>query len=267
MNDLRLYGRLFGAACRGEMQYRASVLFLAAGHFLTTVLDIIGIFVLFGRFGAIRGWRLEEVALFYGITHVAFALTEMFCRGFDMFSQMIRRGDFDRVLLRPRSAALQVAAGQTQLSRLGHVLHGLLVLLWAAGALGVDWNAARLAVLVFAILGGTCLFAGLFVLQATLSFWTTETLEIMATVTYGGNETGQYPLSVYRPWFRKFFTFVVPLAAVSYFPALRILDRPDTAMGSPAWFGWVAPAIGVVFLVLCLQVWRIGVRHYRSTGS
>jgi len=29
----------------------------------------------------------------------------------------------------------------------------------------------------------------------------------------------------------------------------------------------IAPLVGPVFLALCLQVWRIGVRHYRSTGS
>ena len=29
----------------------------------------------------------------------------------------------------------------------------------------------------------------------------------------------------------------------------------------------MAPLAGPVFLVVCLQVWRFGVRHYRSTGS
>ena len=114
--------------------------------------------------------------------------------------------------------------------------------------------------------GGTCLFSGLFVLQATLAFWTIDTLEIMNTVTYGGVETTQYPLSIYRGWFRRFFTFVVPLACVNYFPALAILDRPDP-LGTPLWFQWLSPALGGLFLVVALQIWKLGVRHYRSTGS
>ncbi len=89
----------------------------------------------------------------------------------------------------------------------------------------------------------------------------------MNTVTDGGRETAQYPLSIYRPWFRRFFTFVVPLACVSYFPAIAILGRRDGALGTPRWFQCAAPAIGVAFMLVCLQVWRIGVRHYRSTGS
>jgi ABC-2 type transport system permease protein len=118
-----------------------------------------------------------------------------------------------------------------------------------------------------AIMGGVCIFAGLWVVQATLAFWTTEGLEVMNAFTYGGSETAQYPLSIYRPWFRRFFTFVVPLACVSYFPALAILGRPDSTMGSPAWFGWVSPAVAPVFLLAALRLWQIGVRHYTSTGS
>lgn len=76
----------------------------------------------------------------------------------------------------------------------------------------------------------------------------------------------QYPLTIYRPWFRRFFTFVIPLACVNYFPALAILGRPDP-LGMPVFLQWIAPLIGVGFLVVTLQVWKIGVRHYRSTGS
>jgi len=68
------------------------------------------------------------------------------------------------------------------------------------------------------IAGGACLFYGLFVIQAVMAFWTIETLEIMNTVTYGGTQTAQYPLTIYHPWLRRFFTFVVPLVCMNYIP-------------------------------------------------
>ena len=77
-----------------------------------------------------------------------------------------------------------------------------IILTWAASTLGVGWSAPKLALLVAAILGGACTFCGLFVLGAALAFWTVEVLEVWNAVTYGGTETGQYPLAVYRPWFR-----------------------------------------------------------------
>ena len=267
MGPLRLYVRYAGISIRSQMQYRASFIMISLGLLVVTTGEFFGIWAMFDRFGSLRGWRLAEVAFFYGLITVAFSLAEAVARGFDHFPDMIKSGDFDRLLLRPRSAAFQVAAGVLPLHRAGRLLNGAIVLAWAIGALSVTWTPARVGLLVLAIIGGVCLFSGLFVLQATLAFWTIETLEVMNAVTYGGTETAQYPLSIYRPWFRRFFTFVVPLASVSYFPALVILDRADAAIGSPRGFQCTAPLIGVVFLIVSLQVWRFGVRHYRSTGS
>jgi len=266
-NALQIYFKYIGISIRGQMQYRASFILTTIGSFLTTCVEFLAIWALFDRFKSLQGWRLEEVALFYGLVHVAFALAEGVGRGFDIFPGMVKSGNFDRLLLRPRSTALQVAAQELQLMRIGRLLQGLVVLLWATSALNVEWTIARVGLTMFTITGGVCLFIGLFIIQATLAFWTTESLEVMNTMTYGGNETAQYPLSIYRPWFRKFFTFIVPLACVSYFPALAILGRTDAAIGSPTWFQWTAPMIGIIFLIVCLQIWEFGVRHYRSTGS
>ncbi len=266
VDGFRLYGRLVGAAIRSQMQYRASFIMLALGQFLATVGEFLGVLVLFDRFGSLRGWGLAEVALFYGMVNVAFALAEAFGRGFDTFARLIRSGEFDRLLLRPRSTALQMAGRELDLLRIGRLTQGLLILLWASSALAVTWTAPRLGLLLLAIAGGACLFVGIFVLQATMCFWTTESLEIVNTVTYGGVEAGQFPLTIYSGWFRRLFTYIVPLGAVTYFPAIAILGREDT-LGSTRLFQYLAPLIGVAFLLVSLRIWRLGERHYRSTGS
>lgn len=265
LDDARLYLRYVTISVKSQMQYRGSFIMSSLGHFLVTGIEFVAILVLFTRFGSIRGWSLPEVALCYGIVNIAFAISDAISRGFDLFGLMVKSGDFDRLLLRPRSTALQVAGQELTMRRIGRFAQGLLVLLWSAHALDVAWSPAKVALTAAAVLGGASLFAGLFVLQATLAFWTTESLEIVNTVTYGGVETAQFPLSIYRPWFRRFFTAVVPLATVSYFPALAILER--TASGVPALLQWTAPAFGFAFLLIALHIWKFGVRHYCSTGS
>ena len=260
-----LYLRYVGISLRGQMQYRASFWMLTFGNLFAAGVEFLGIWALFGRFGSLSGWSLAEVALFYGIVNTAFALAEGIGRGFDTFPGMVKGGDFDRLLLRPRPTALQVAGQEVQLMRVGRLLQGFVVLGWAMTALPGAWTAPKLLLLTGVIGGGAYLFIGLFVLQATLSFWTVETLEIMNTVTYGGTETGQFPLTIYRPWFRRFFTFVVPLGAMNYLPAPLLLDRD--AGGIPTWVSWGSPAAGVLFLLVALRLWKIGVRHYTSTGS
>jgi ABC-2 type transport system permease protein len=261
-----MYLRYIDVSMRSQMQYRASFVMLTLGHLAITGIEFIGILVLFDRFDSLKGWRLPEVAFMYGLVNIAFAIADGAARGFDTFGMMVKSGDFDRLLVRPRSTALQLAGKELTLRRVGRLAQGLVVLIWASVALDLDWTAAKVALAMGAVAGGAALFFGLVVLQATMAFWTTETLEIMNTVTYGGVETTQYPVAIYRSWFRSIFVYVIPLATVSYFPTLAILGRPDP-LGSSVVFQYLSPMIGLGFLIACLQVWKFGVRHYTSTGS
>ena len=263
---LRLYGRYVMVSLRGQMQYRASFIMLSLGTFVSSGIEFVGVWVMFERFGQLRGWRLPEVALFYGMISLAFAFAEAATRGFDTFADMVRTGEFDRVLLRPRSTELQIVGREFQLLRIGRFTQGLVVLIFASTSLQVAWTLQRILLLVLTVVSGACLFGGLFIIQATLCFWTIDSLEIMNTMTYGGVQAAQYPLTIYRDWFRKFFTFVVPLATVTYYPAIAILGRSDP-LGTSRWFQYLSPLIGGVFLIVSLFIWRIGVRHYHSTGS
>ena len=265
-DSVRLYLRYAAVSIRAQMQYRASFAMMSVGNLFATGISFFGLWALFDRFGQIRGWTMPEVALFYGVVHIAFAIAEAFARGFDAFDRLVKSGDFDRILLRPRSTAFQIAASEIQLMRIGRFTQGAVVLTWALAALDLPWTAPRTLLLTGTVLGTAAMFAGIFVLQATLAFWTTESLEIVNTITYGGVETAQYPIAIYRPWFRRFFTFVVPLALVSYFPLVAVLGKDDP-LGSPLWLRWVAPTAGFLFLAISLRFWRFGVRHYRSTGS
>lgn len=263
LDGLRLYLRFAAVSLRGQLQYRASVIMQALGLLLITVIEYVGLWALFVRFGHIGGWTLPEVALLYGMVDVAFALSEILARGFDSFPSLVVSGEFDRLLVRPRSTVLQLLGQQLALHRLGRLVQGLAVLIWAASVLPITWSAARLLLLLAAITGGVCLFIGLSVVQATIAFWTVEPLEFMNAFTHGGVETAHYPLTIYRRWFRKLFTFVIPLACVNYLPAMAILDAPGSS--GPA--HWLSPLGGVAFLLAALQLWKLGVRKYVSTGS
>jgi ABC-2 type transport system permease protein len=263
MNSLCLYFRYIGVSIRSQMQYKASFIVLSVGELIVQSTECLAIWALFDRFKFINGWTFPEIAMLYGIVHIAFALSQAVARGFDMFGNLVKSGDFDRLLLRPRSTSFQLFAQDLQMKRVGRLAQGLGILLWGVLSLNITWTISKVALLITAIIGGASFFSGLYVLQATLAFWTVEGLEVANTMTDGGVETAKYPISIYKSWLREFFTFVVPLAFVNYYPSLAILDRP----GYYPFINWIAPVIGVAFLVISLQVWKLGVRHYCSTGS
>jgi ABC-2 type transport system permease protein len=263
---LGLVASYIGASVRSQMQYKTSMALLTLAHLLSTGIELLGLAVLFDHFGQLRGWGLAEVAVFYGLTNVAFSLADAIGTGFDRFGTLVKSGGFDRLLLRPRSTALQLAAQELTLRRTGRLAQALVALGAGTVWLGLRWTVTKLALAVFAVAGAACLFVGLLIIQATLAFWTTESLEVMNTVTYGGVQAFQYPVTIYDDWFRKLFTYLVPLALTCYYPVLVILERADP-LGGPTWLGWLSPLVGPAFCGAALFLWRVGERHYRSTGS
>ena len=216
LNAIFLLTRYFSASIRGQLQYPTSTLMLTGGQFLSTVIDIFAAWALFARFGPIQGWTFGDVAMFFGMISVSFAIADFLSRGFDMFgAHFVRTGDFDRVLLRPRSATLQLIGYDFRLARVGRFAQGLIVIGLATAALSLQWDLPKLALALWIIAGGVALFFGLMVFQATLAFWTVESLEVMNVLTYGGVQAAQFPLSIYAGWFRNFLIFVVPLGCVA----------------------------------------------------
>ncbi|HEY9235859.1 MAG TPA: ABC-2 family transporter protein [Phenylobacterium sp.] len=267
MSALLLLARYFSASVRGQMQYPGSALALGVAQFFATIIDILAAWALFDRFGPVQGWTFGDIALFFGMVSVSFAIADFLSRGFDVFgTSFVRTGDFDRVLLRPRSAALQLIGYEFRLSRIGRLAQGLVVIGLSTSVLGLDWHADKILLAIWTIAGGVALFIGLMVLQATLAFWTVESLEVMNLLTYGGVQASQFPLSIYADWFRNFLIFVIPLGCVAYFPVLALLGKPDP-LGAPDWLLPLTPAAGFVFLGISFLAWRFGVAKYTSTGS
>ncbi len=266
MDDLRLYCKLVRMSIASQMQYRASFAMTTAGLALITVIEFFAVWVLFDRFGSLRGWSLPEVALFYGTIHASFAIGEALGRGFDIFHRLVLRGGFDRLLLRPRSTALQVLGSDLQLLRIGRLAQALVILVWALNTLQLEWTVARAFALLSAIAGGVTLFLGILILQATFSFWSVQGLEFMNAFTHGGVQMAQYPISIYERWFRNFFIYVIPLGCVNYFPIVMVTGREDP-LGSALITQLLSPIAGIIFLRVSLAIWEFGTRRYQSTGS
>jgi ABC-2 type transport system permease protein len=267
MSGTRLYFRLIAASIRAQVNYPGTFVVTTIGNGAGTFIEFAGIWALFARFEKIRGWTLVEVAMFYAIVSIMFAIADALSRGFEVFGdEFVRTGNFDRVLLRPRATPLLIAGYELRMNKFGRLVQGVIVFAIAAPRLSIQWSLSSITLLAMSIAGGVALFIGILILLATLSFWTVEGLEIANTLTYGGVEAAQYPLDVYARWFRNFLIFGVPLGCVAYLPIVRILGR-TAVVDAPPWMLAASPLVGFVFLAMALAVWRVGVRHYASTGS
>lgn len=258
---MKLYMRYFSIILRSQMQYKSSFLMMAIGHFLIPFSTFAGIYFMFDRFNNVEGFSFVEVLLCFAIVLFSFSFAECFVRGFDAFRGIISNGEFDRIMVRPQNEMLQVLASRIEFSRITRLLQAVLVFGYAIPASGIDWTVDKIITLCLMVFGGICLFSGLFIVYASICFFTIEGLEFMNIFTDGGREFGKYPLNIYGEGILKFFTYIVPLALVQYYPLLYILGRSDNIL-----FAFL-PLGGLVFMIPAYIFWRFGIKHYKSTGS
>ncbi len=263
-----LYLRLIGVHLRGQLQYRGSFALDLLSQGLITLVGFITVAAVMQRFGSIGGWRLGEIAFLYGLVEASFATMDMVFSGFDpdTFSQHVRRGTFDQWLLRPVQLPLQVFASEFVLRRLGRLAQGVGVFALGVQLAGVQWTAGKLLYLPVVYVSTVDFFGGLFVIGSAICFWTVQSTEAINIFTYGGAEMMAYPMHIYGPGLRRFFTYVVPAALLVYYPALYFLDKPDP-FGLPGFFRFLAPLAGAAVLAAAFAFWRFGVTRYTSTGT
>jgi len=253
--------KYFSIQLKSILQYKVSFFLTAIGQGLTTFFAFLSMYFLFNRFGSIKGYTFKEVLLCFSTIFMAFALAECFGRGFDTFASMIGNGEFDRIMVRPQNEILQIIGSRIELTRIGRLLEALVIFIYSIYTCGVQWSFDKIFTLVLMLIGGFCLFFALFMIYASICFFTLEGLEVMNIFTDGGRELAQYPLDIYKDWVLKFFTFFVPLAFVNYYPFLYIIGKSKGVLNM------FSPVIAVFFLVPCYIFWKIGISHYKSTGS
>ncbi|HTO08836.1 MAG TPA: ABC-2 family transporter protein [Myxococcota bacterium] len=265
LDAIRLYLHMASAGLRSQMQYRGSFALRSAIDFGVIVSDLAPVWVLARYFGHLDGWRFPELALLYGMVATSWGTVEVTLRGFENFTVYLLRGDLDRLLLRPRSLILQVAAYEFEARKLARIAQGLVVLVLACAALRL--GPESLAWVGLGVLGGIACFAGVVMLGAASAFYTLgEASELQNILTYGGSAALSYPVSIYADWFRRAITWGVPLAFANYFPALAALGRTESA-GWPVALPWLSPFACLACMGLGMAAFARGLRRYESTGS
>lgn len=258
---MKLYFKYVSMILKCQMQYKASFIMTTIGQFLVSFTTFIGVYFMFSRFNTVDGFTFSEVLLCFSVVLMAFSLTECFVRGFDVFPRLIKSGDLDRILVRPRNEIFQVLTSNIDFSRFGRLFQAVLMLCYAIPTSGIAWNLSKVMTLIIMLVGGIAVFSALFVLYAGISFFTIEGLEFMNIFTDGSREFGKYPLSIYGEGVLRFLTYVVPIALFQYYPLLYLIGRSNNV-------GLIfLPFVGFLFLIPCYIFFKFGVRKYKSTGS
>jgi len=260
--NFRIYVRLIVLQLRMFIEYRGDFWIGIVGAVLIQGASLVFISAIFSRIPEIGGWTVWEIALLYGFTVMAYGTRELLCDGPWMLRRTLNQGDFDRILVRPLSPALQTATLTSSIHGSGNVMLGVVVFLIAAGRADVDWTVLKVLWVVVAVICGVIIVSCVAFLANMIGFWEPGTSSAFPFMISNLIELVKFPLELYGWAIRIGLSSILPFAFVSYYPALVLLGKDSSVRG----IGYLTPLIALLMIVVTALLWRKAIDRYQGVG-
>lgn len=259
------YSHLLGNQLRVSLllllQYRAEFfvsLFLTCFWTLTALVPL---FVVFGERSSIGGWSWAEALLVVGWFNVLKGVQAVVIQpSINQAVQQIRKGTLDFVLIKPADAQLLISTQRFDFRQLTDVVVGAVIL--GYGMAHVEARPGFVAVLAtLCVLACSLLILyalWIMVMSCAFVLVKVDNLTYLFSSFY---DASRWPGSVFRGALSFVFTFVLPLALMTTYPAMGLLGR----------LGWreiaFALAGAALFTLLSRRVWKACIRRYTGAGG
>ncbi|MHB1843723.1 MAG: ABC transporter permease [Deltaproteobacteria bacterium] len=261
----RRYLRLFAAQLRiaglATLQYRADFFTDGVLSLFWLLVNLAPLAVVYAKRPTLAGWSFPEALVVIGW----FTVLKGFLDGainpcLTAIVEHIRKGTLDFVLLKPADAQFLVSTAKLSPWRGLDAFGGLLLLGYAFVRLHRLPSPAAIGAALLLLAAALALLYSLWILAVSAAFWVVR-LDNLAFLFGSVFDAARWPVSVFRGGFRFLFTFVIPLAILTTYPALALLGRLDLHTGLAAVGGAFA------FFALARLVWRGALGHYTSASS
>ncbi len=246
---------------KSQMEYKASFILSSIAQLAAFGTYCVIFYSLFDRFGLVKDYNIYQIMLTFGIIQFGQSFSECLLRGFDQFSNIVKNGNFDLLLIRPQNIFLQIMGTKIEFSKLIKSIFGLAITVYAIIKLGIYLEIDKMLIIVLMLIGSAALFSAILIIGAAFCFVTIEGLEVISIFIYGTRDFAQYPLDVFNDTVRIMFTYIIPIAFATFLPLLYIIGRTDNILYA------LAPFVSILTLVPAICLFKLGVRKYKSSGS
>ena len=258
---LRLLGVQLRASVATAMQYRVEFLVEGALALFWTAWSLVPLLVVFGRRAGVAGWTFDEALVVMGwFTVMKGVLEGAVNPSLTTVVEHIRKGTLDFVLLKPADAQFLVSTAKFEPWRVVDVLGGIAIFAVAFHRMGRAPGAGEIAIALVLLVCASLVLYSLWILVVASAFYVVK-VDNLSYLFVSIYDAARWPVSVFRGALRLVFTFVVPLALMTTFPALALLGRLSALAAAQAFLG------ALLFAVLARMVWVRSIGKYTSASS
>ncbi|AKU92051.1 ABC transporter permease [Vulgatibacter incomptus] len=259
------YAKLLAIQLRASallsLQYRLDFFVGGVMSLFWTAAALIPLAVLFQQRETVAGWTWHEALLVVAWFNVLKGVLEGGVQpALQNVVEHIRKGTLDFLLIKPVDSQFMVSTSRFEPWKAVDLLGGLALLGWALWKLRVVPSPGALLATGLLLVGAVAILYSLWILVVSLAFVVVK-IDNLSYLFASIYDAARWPASVYRGALSFVFTFVIPLAVMTTYPALAILGRlgPEQVLG----------ALGgaLAFSLAARMVWTRAIGRYTSAGG
>lgn len=261
MRYLRLLGVEVRLSIAMGAQYRWNFAFDGAVAILWTALGLVPLWVAFHARPAVEGWTFDSALLVIGwFTLLRGVLDGAVNPSLIQVVTHIREGTLDFVLLKPADAQFLVSTARFEPWKVVDLFAAFAIFGWAFSLMGHGPPLGGALVSVALLVCALAVLYSIWIVIVAAAFFVVK-LDNLAHLFASLLDFGRWPVSIFKGVLRAVFTFVIPIAIMTTFPAQALLGTLDAKTA-------IASAAGsVVFAWIARRIWTTAIRRYTSASS
>ena len=258
---LRLLAIQLRASTLVAAQYRYDFVVEGIISLFYTVTALVPLFVIFQARPTVAGWSFGQALLVVGwFTLLQGVLEGAVNPSLSRVVEHIRKGTLDFVLLKPADAQFMVSTSQFLPWRMTSLLTAIGVFGYGFYLLGALPSLSALVACTLLFASAVTILYSLWIMIVSAAFVVVK-VDNLTYLFSSIFDAARWPVSVFRGFLRVLFTFVIPLALMTTFPARAMLGELDLS-------GLVLPVIfAIVFFGVSRAVWLRALSRYTSASS
>jgi ABC-2 type transport system permease protein len=252
MSTLGFTRALAATNLKASLALRGAFVIQAAFMVLNNLTFFVFWWALMRHVPQLRGWRLDDVALLFGLVAASFGLTMTVAGGVRHLARFIDEGELDTLLTQPRPVLLQAIGIRSQPSGVGDVISGIGFMMWSGH---LSW--ATLPLVAAAVVASAIVFLACGVVFFSLAFWLGRVESLARSVWELLITFSLYPEPLFGGMLRLALFTILPAGFAAYVP-VQFVRSPSIAGTA------LLLAASGTYLAVAVHVFGRGLRRYAS---
>lgn len=241
------------------IEYKVDFIIGIVSTLITQALNILFLYVIFANIPSLYGWTFSEIVFIYGYSLIPKGIDHLFTDNLWILAKrIIKKGEFDRYLLRPISPLFQVLIEVFQLDAIGELLIGILFI--AKTGHIVNWTGIKIILFLISIPFATLIYSSIKLIGASIAFWTKQSGSILY-ILYMLNDFAKYPIKIYNFLIGFIISYMIPFAFTAFYPANYFICGGSWLIFLELIF------ISLILACFAYFMWNKGIKKYESSGS